>query len=76
VTDRDEEEILADAIIRYLAERPAASDTVEGIAEWWLSRNRGQVELSAVAGAIKRLLTRGLLEEVRTTDPPRYRRKR
>lgn len=75
MTDRHEEEILADAIMRYLAECPAASDTLGGIAEWWLSRNRGHAELSAVAGAIKRLLARALLEEVRTTDPPRYRRK-
>ena len=75
MTDRDEKEILADAIMRYLADCPAASDTLEGIAEWWLTRTRGHVELPAVAGAIERLLARGLLEEVRTTDRPRYRRK-
>jgi hypothetical protein len=30
----------AEAIRRYLADRPNAAETVEGVAQWWLERQR------------------------------------
>lgn len=41
----------ADAIRRYLAERPNAAETIEGVARWWLARQRhvDTVELAELA---------------------------
>jgi hypothetical protein len=67
---------LAKAILVYLAGHPDAMDTVEGIAGWWLLRQRVETEVYRVAGALCALARRGLLEEVGTGPSRRYRLRR
>jgi hypothetical protein len=58
------EEKLAEAILEYLAEHPQASDTLEGIAEWWIMRQQIRVEAARVAKVLRRLTESGLVEEI------------
>jgi hypothetical protein len=69
------EEELAETILQYLAERPNATDTLEGIAGWWIPRQRVQIEVGAVSRALGHLTERGLLECLGTGMHRRYRLK-
>jgi len=64
---------LAEAILDYLSEYPHSTDTLEGIAEWWLMREQVRVEVSALVRVLGQLVERGLLEEIRGGENPRYR---
>ncbi len=46
--DSPGEEELGQAILAYLAEHPRATDTLQGIAEWWVLRRLVQVEVPRV----------------------------
>ena len=70
----DEDEVAA-AIVDYLTERPHAMDTLEGIAEWWLMRQRIRMNVTMLARVVRRLTERGVLEELGPPDEPRYRLK-
>lgn len=50
---------IADAISRYLSARPHASETVEGVAKWWLLRQRYADSLELVQDALNYLEERG-----------------
>jgi hypothetical protein len=63
------------AVRRYLAEHPEAMDTTEGIAEWWLMRERMRVDLEALARILGRLTDEGVLERIGAGDEARYRLK-
>ncbi|OIO59468.1 MAG: hypothetical protein COX57_02900 [Alphaproteobacteria bacterium CG_4_10_14_0_2_um_filter_63_37] len=56
---RDEIASAADAISRYLASRPDASETLEGVARWWLLRQRYNDSLDLVQQALDRLVAQG-----------------
>lgn len=56
------------AIRRYLAEHPGSADTVEGVAGWWLPRQRARETLTVVTLALRRLSASGEVQESRTTD--------
>jgi hypothetical protein len=49
-------------VTRYLESHPEASDTIEGIAKWWLSRQRLEESTELVAQAVERLVLRGVVE--------------
>ncbi len=68
---RREQEV-AEAILQYLAENPDASDTMEGIAEWWIMRQRLRVEVNLLAKVLRRLTAAGILEQEGAADNPRY----
>jgi hypothetical protein len=58
-------------ILAYLSENPDAQDTLEGIAEWWLSEQTVKPSMAVVGEALKELVDRGLIlawsgEESRT----------
>jgi hypothetical protein len=72
VMQHDDDE-LAEAILGYLAERPQAADTLEGIAEWWLLRQQVRVVVARVERVLGRLTACGILEETGTGDSRRYR---
>ena len=57
-------EIVAREISRYLEEHPNAADSVEGIAEWWLLRQRFDDTVGLVQQAIESLVKQGQVEKV------------
>lgn len=64
---------MAQAVLAYLTEHPAAMDTVEGIAEWWLMRQRVQVVVERVEHILGRYVEDGILEAVGRGPSRRYR---
>lgn len=59
-------------LLAYLRTHPAASDTAEGIARWWMTE---AANAGAVASALDRLVERGFLERVAGPDAQlRYRK--
>lgn len=71
--ERQEEDRMEAAILRYLGEHPHAMDTLEGVAEWWLARERIRTDVRRLATALRRLVDRGFLEEVGTGQARMYR---
>ena len=56
---------LAYEVLAYLAENPAAQDTLEGIVQWWLLERYIAEETQKVREAVSELTARGLLLERR-----------
>jgi hypothetical protein len=54
----------AAAIERYLHARPQAAETVEGIARWWLHRQRYDDSVEVVQQALDLLVSRGTVERL------------
>jgi hypothetical protein len=69
------EEALAQLILGYLAECPQSMDTLEGIAEWWVMRQRIRLEVQAVSKALEQLVAQGVLEEFSNQGNQYYRLK-
>lgn len=63
--ESEEEYEVAHAILNYLYEHPDAKDTLEGIAQWWITREGIARELDEVERGILILLNQGLVVEVR-----------
>lgn len=59
---------LAAVILRYIGSRPDACDTLEGVSEWWLARQRYEDSYSSVAAALELLIERGQAEAIRSAD--------
>jgi hypothetical protein len=53
---REDIETLADEISRYLSRHQFAADTVEGICEWWITRQRIEEEQQRVLAALDYLI--------------------
>jgi hypothetical protein len=69
-----EEREIARDILRYLEKHPEAKDTLEGIVQWWLSRERVERRLTKVERAVSFLLFQDLILETRRIGlPPYYR---
>ena len=66
---------VAAAILGYLEEHPHGMDTLEGIAEWWLSRQQIRVQVATVSRVLHRLTERGAVEVVDANGHRLYRRK-
>jgi hypothetical protein len=71
----ESESDLRRAVIGYLEENPEAMDTLEGIAEWWVMRQRIRTSVSTIARVVRRLVDEGLLEELGPRERPRFRLK-
>jgi len=70
---------LADEIRNYLHAHPDATDTLEGVISWWLTRQRYLQATAKVQRALDYLESRGVVKKMRTpgggtvyssTDPP------
>lgn len=48
-------------IARYLEEHPNAADTSEGVAQWWLLRQRYEDSLKTVEAALAWLVEQGMV---------------
>lgn len=55
-------------ILSYLSDNPDAGDTLEGIVEWWLLRQRIKFGTQTVADAVARLVAEGLIVEQKASD--------
>jgi hypothetical protein len=66
---------IADGVLDYLRECPNAMDTVESIAEWWISRAQVRTDVTILADVLDRLTKQGILEQVGDGDDRRYRLK-
>lgn len=52
---------VASEIVRYLENRPNAAETVDGIAMWWLARQRFEDSKETVQLALEYLVNQGML---------------
>lgn len=65
---------ISQEILEYLFNHPDASDTLEGITEWWLLSQRIRYEMKRVKAAISKLTQDGWLIEIRQKNSTaRYR---
>ena len=70
MSDTEESRIaqLRDEILKYLGAHPQAADTVEGIANWWLPRQRYEEDIQKVQQALDGLVERGLVAKTTLAD--------
>jgi hypothetical protein len=61
-------EAIAQLVARYLAAHPEASDTLDGIARWWLDRQRFDDAKPDVLRALEALERRGVVERRRLAN--------
>jgi len=65
---------ISQEILEYLFKHPDASDTLEGITEWWLLSQRIRYEMKRVKAAISNLTKDGWLIEIKQKNSSvRYR---
>jgi hypothetical protein len=65
---------ISEEILEYLRTHPKASDTLEGIAEWWLLNQKIKFGIERVRAAIYVLLEEGSVIEIKGKDSTvRYR---
>ena len=57
---------LADEISNYLQAHPDASDTLEGVITWWLTRQRFLQATAEVQCALEYLESHGVVKKMRT----------
>ena len=58
-----EDDSVALCILAYLSRCPQAADTVEGIAHWWIMRQRLVESVEEVQRSIESLKAKGLISE-------------
>ena len=63
---------MARAILRYLQGQPDAKDTLEGIADWWLSKQCTERKDNQIESSLSDLVFRGLVIERRREGVPPY----
>ena len=63
---------IARQILRYLEQHPAAKDTLDGIAQWWLRPELSEPSREGVEGAVAFLISKGFLRETRRPGVPPY----
>ncbi len=69
---------LSEEILSYFQKNPEASDSLEGITNWWMGSERrpqGEIRQQAAA-ALQSLVHRGLLEVVVSPAGARYKLRR
>jgi hypothetical protein len=55
-------------ILRYVAQHPAAKDTAEGIAQWWLLGSREPASVAEVKAGLEGLVAQGRLAAEQQAD--------
>lgn len=75
VKDKLDNRDIEQAIVMYLAEHPAATDTLWGICNWWVMRQQVRVSINALQEALTQLTKSNVLEVVGTGELALYRLK-
>lgn len=65
---------VAGEITRYLERRPNAAETVEGLAQWWLARQRFEDSKEIVHAALEHLVVIGQVSKYTTGGKAIYRK--
>ncbi|NUO07652.1 MAG: hypothetical protein HUU08_03075 [Candidatus Brocadia sp.] len=55
-------------IVAYLSEHPDAEDTLEGVAEWWLLKQKVRHKTREVKKSLSEMVAQGLLLEQKGQD--------
>ena len=55
---------MAESIRQYLNEHPSSADTLEGVVNWWLLRQRYEIATTMVSQALELLIHEGVLKTV------------
>ncbi len=58
---------MAEDILKYLRDHPQARDTLDGILDWWLLRERYRQKRTLVQQALEHMVEQNLV--ARTTNP-------
>lgn len=58
-------------IVEYLHIHPCAADTVDGIIQWWLSRQRYETAKTVIQRALEDLVEQGIVDYVDTGNNTR-----
>ena len=59
---------VAEEILSYLRNHPNAADTLEGILNWWLPRQRYETEQQRIEQGLEYLVTQGLVSKKVLSD--------
>lgn len=59
---------VAAVILRYITSHPDACDTLQGVSDWWLARQRYEDTRTKVAAALEFLLEHGQVEALQGVD--------
>ena len=71
--EEDDVESVAAEIMRYLQERPMASDSLDGITHWWLVQQAIEKNISLVEQALEELAKEGKISmQVNTNSDAIY----
>ena len=65
-------EDISGEILEYLRRNPEASDTLEGITEWWLLSHRISFEIKRVKAAVLKLVEEDWVIEIRGKNSKTY----
>ena len=66
--EEDDVESVAAEIMRYLQERPMASDSLDGITHWWLVQQAIEKNISLVEQALEELAKEGKISKQVSTN--------
>jgi Fe2+ or Zn2+ uptake regulation protein len=61
--DDEEFATLVSELSAYLAKRPNAADTFEGVLQWWIKKQRFEASANAVQLALDKLVSEGVLQK-------------
>lgn len=64
----DEDKFLAEQIKHYLESHPDAADSPEGIAMWWIPRQRHKESVKKVSKVLKYLAEEGIVQKKELND--------
>ncbi|MFM0053357.1 hypothetical protein [Caballeronia grimmiae] len=73
---RQREAQLSAAVRDYISAYPFSMDTVEGIANWWMSGTGAAVPRRMLIRVLDRLVQEGVLEKIGSGPNALYRRRR
>lgn len=59
---------VSEKILNYLKKNPNASDTLEGICNWWLRLEKIEFSTNRVVQVLADLTKKGLLERIQNND--------